>query len=97
MSFHQNITNLIDLSLLKAVSFYAGVAPTDASYGARGSSIRYKIKDACDLLASGKKPRCSGHWSYDFNSKTLTIGLSVDCLKDNFEFFSYLHFVNINN
>lgn len=95
--FHHNTTNLIDPSLLKAVSVDAGVAPADAGPGALGGSIRYETKDARDLLAPGRSLGGLVTGSYDFNSKTSTVGLSAFGLKDGFEFFGYLNFAKGDN
>ncbi|MBE1205873.1 TonB-dependent receptor [Aminobacter carboxidus] len=95
--FHHNATNLIDPSLLKAVSVDAGVAPADAGPGALGGSIAYETKDARDLLEPGKSLGGLVTGTYDFNSKTSTVGLSAFGMKDGFEFFGYLNFAKGDN
>lgn len=95
--FHHNTTNLIDPSLLKAVSVDAGVAPADAGPGALGGSIAYETKDARDLLEPGKSLGGLVTGTYDFNSKTSTVGLSAYGMKDGFEFFGYLNFAKGDN
>jgi hemoglobin/transferrin/lactoferrin receptor protein len=95
--FHHNTTNLIDPSLLKAVSVDAGVAPADAGPGALGGSIAYETKDARDLLEPGKSLGGLVTGTYDFNSKTSTVGLSAYGIKDGFEFFGYLNFAKGDN
>ncbi|WP_432285352.1 TonB-dependent receptor [Aminobacter sp. BA135] len=95
--FHHNATNLIDPSLLKAVSVDAGVAPADAGPGALAGSIAYETKDARDLLEPGKSLGGLVTGTYDFNSKTSTVGLSAYGMKDGFEFFGYLNFAKGDN
>lgn len=95
--FHHNATNLIDPSLLKAVSIDAGVAPADAGPGALGGSIAYETKDARDLLEPGKSLGGLVTGTYDFNSETSTVGLAAYGMKDGLEFFGYLNFAKGDN
>ncbi|KQU62801.1 TonB-dependent receptor [Aminobacter sp. DSM 101952] len=95
--FHHNATNLIDPSLLKAVSVDAGVAPADAGPGALGGAIAYETKDARDLLEPGKSIGGLVTGTYDFNSKTHTVGLSAYGIEGGFEYFGYLNFAKGDN
>ncbi|CDZ51911.1 Enterobactin receptor VctA [Neorhizobium galegae bv. officinalis] len=90
--FHHNATNLIDPSLLKAVDVDAGIAPADAGPGALAGSINYETKDAIDLLAPGKSFGGFVTSTYNFNSDTVTTGLSAYGKREGFEFLGYLTF-----
>ncbi|HEV7321314.1 MAG TPA: TonB-dependent receptor [Ensifer sp.] len=89
--FHHNGTNLIDPGLLKAVSVDAGVAPADAGPGALAGAIAYETIDARDLLA-GDGFGGFATSSYNFNSDTVTTGVSAYGMRDGFEFLGYLNF-----
>lgn len=95
--FHHNATNLIDPSLLKAVSVDAGVAPADAGPGALAGSIVYETKDARDLLEPGKTFGGLVSADYDFNSQTHTVGLSIFGAENGFEYLGYLNFAKGGN
>jgi hemoglobin/transferrin/lactoferrin receptor protein len=90
--FHHNATNLIDPSLLKAVDVDAGIAPADAGPGALAGSINYETKDAIDLLAPGKTFGGFVTSTYNFNSDTVTTGLSAYGKREGFEFLGYFNF-----
>ncbi|CDZ33534.1 Enterobactin receptor VctA [Neorhizobium galegae bv. officinalis] len=90
--FHHNATNLIDPSLLKAVDVDAGIAPADAGPGALAGSINYETKDAIDLLAPGKSFGGFVTSTYNFNSDTVTTGLSAYGKREGFEFLGYFNF-----
>ncbi|OCP00457.1 MULTISPECIES: TonB-dependent receptor [unclassified Ensifer] len=89
--FHHNGTNLIDPGLLKAVSVDAGVAPADAGPGALAGAIAYETIDARDLL-DGDGFGGFVTSSYNFNSDTVTTGVSAYGMRDGFEFLGYLNF-----
>lgn len=64
--FHHNATNLIDPSLLHAVSIDAGVAPADAGPGALAGAVQFKTLRAIDLLDPGQ--RFGGFSKGEFNT-----------------------------
>ncbi|WP_226951146.1 TonB-dependent receptor [Rhizobium terrae] len=90
--FHHNATNLIDPSLLKAVDVDAGIAPADAGPGALAGSINYETKDAIDLLAPGQSFGGFVTSTYNFNSDTVTTGLSAYGRREGFEFLGFFNF-----
>ncbi|SMF10451.1 hemoglobin/transferrin/lactoferrin receptor protein [Xaviernesmea oryzae] len=90
--FHHNATNLIDPSILKAVDVDAGIAPADAGPGALAGAINYETKDAIDLLAPGQSIGGFVTSTYNFNSETVTTGLSAYGQHDGFEFLGYFTF-----
>ncbi|MFB9949073.1 TonB-dependent receptor domain-containing protein [Rhizobium puerariae] len=90
--FHHNATNLIDPSILKAVDVDAGIAPADAGPGALAGSINYETKDAIDLLAPGQSFGGFVTSTYNFNSDTVTAGLSAYGRHEGFEFLGYFTF-----
>ncbi|MCV9962031.1 TonB-dependent receptor [Pararhizobium sp. BT-229] len=94
--FHHSGTNLIDPGLLKAVGVDAGVAPADAGPGALGGAIAYETKDARDLL-DGDGFGGFATTSYNFNSDTVTTGLSAYGIQDGLEFLGYFSFGNGND
>lgn len=94
--FHHSGTNLIDPGLLKAVGVDAGVAPADAGPGALGGAIAYETKDARDLL-DGDGFGGFATTSYDFNSDTVTTGLSAYGIHEGLEFLGYFSFGNGND
>ncbi|WP_244506429.1 TonB-dependent receptor [Pararhizobium polonicum] len=94
--FHHAGTNLIDPSLLKAVGVDAGVAPADAGPGALGGAIAYETKDARDLL-DGDGFGGSISSSYNFNSDTVTTGLTAYGLHEGLEFLGSFNFGNGND
>ena len=89
--FHHNGTNLIDPGLLKTVSVDAGVAPADAGPGALAGAISYETIDARDLL-DGEGFGGFVTSSYDFNSNTMTTGLSAYGMQEGLEFLGYVNF-----
>ncbi len=89
--FHHNGTNLIDPGLLKAVNVDAGVAPADAGPGALAGAISYETIDARDLL-DGDGFGGFVTSSYNFNSNTVTTGLSAYGMRDGLEFLGYFNF-----
>ncbi|WP_428423451.1 TonB-dependent receptor domain-containing protein [Pararhizobium sp.] len=94
--FHHAGTNMIDPSLLKAVGVDAGVAPADAGPGALGGAIAYETKDARDLLdGDGFGGFITS--SYNFNSDTVTTGLSAYGLHEGLEFLGAFNFGNGND
>ncbi len=94
--FHHSGTNLIDPGLLKSVGVDAGVAEADAGPGALGGAIAYETKDARDLLdGDGFGGFITS--SYNFNSDTVTTGLSAYGMKDGLEFLGYFNVANGNN
>ncbi|WP_105382973.1 TonB-dependent receptor [Neorhizobium alkalisoli] len=90
--FHHNATNLIDPSILKAVDVDAGIAPADAGPGALAGSINYETRDAIDLLAPGQSIGGFVTSTYNFNSDTVTTGLSAYGKHEGFEFLGYFTF-----
>ncbi|MBW6422575.1 TonB-dependent receptor [Rhizobium sp. XQZ8] len=90
--FHHNATNLIDPSILKAVDVDAGIAPADAGPGALAGSINYETKDAADLLAPGQSIGGFVTSTYNFNSDTVTTGVSAYGKHEGFEFLGYFTF-----
>ncbi|WP_245505161.1 TonB-dependent receptor [Neorhizobium sp. S3-V5DH] len=90
--FHHNATNLIDPSILKAVDVDAGIAPADAGPGALAGSINYETKDAIDLLAPDQSIGGFVTSTYNFNSDTVTTGLSAYGKHEGFEFLGYFTF-----
>lgn len=90
--FHHNATNLIDPSILKAVDVDAGIAPADAGPGALAGSINYETKDAAELLEPNQVLGGFITSTYDFNSETITTGVSGYGQKDGFEFLGYFNF-----
>ena len=90
--FHHNATNLIDPSILKAVDVDAGIAPADAGPGALAGSINYETKDAIDLLAPDQSLGGFVTSTYNFNSDTVTTGLSAYGKHEGFEFLGYFTF-----
>ena len=94
--FHHSGTNLIDPGLLKAVGVDAGVAPADAGPGALGGAIAYETKDVGDLLDSDGFGGFITS-SYNFNSDTVTTGLSAYGMQDGLEVLGYFNFANGNN
>lgn len=89
--FHHTGTNYIDPDLLKAVGVDAGIAPADAGPGALGGAISYETKDARDFLdADGFGGFAKT--SYNFNSDTVTTGLSAYGIQEGFEFLGYFNF-----
>lgn len=90
--FHHNATNLIDPSILKAVDVDAGIAPADAGPGALAGAINYETKDAADLLAPGQSIGGFVTSTYNFNSDTVTTGLSAYGKHEGFEFLGYFTF-----
>ena len=88
--FHHNGTNLIDPSLLKAVTVEAGVAPADVGPGALGGSIAYETKDAADLLLPGKTFGGMATSSWNFNSNTFIGGIAGYGIQDGFEYLGYV-------
>lgn len=94
--FHHNGTNLIDPGLLKAVNVDAGVAPADAGPGALAGAIAYETIDPRDLLdADGFGGFVTS--SYNFNSDTVTTGLSAYGMHEGLEFLGYFNFGNGND
>ena len=94
--FHHSGTNLIDPGLLKSVGVDAGVAPADAGPGALGGAIAYETKDARDLLdGDGFGGFLTS--SYNFNSDTVTSGLSAYGMQDGLEFLGYFNFGDGND
>lgn len=89
--FHHNTTNYIDAELLKSVGVDAGVAPADAGPGALGGAIAYETKDARDFL-DGEGFGAFAKSSYDFNSDTITTGLSAYGIREGLEFLGYFKF-----
>ncbi len=89
--FHHSGTNLIDPGLLKAVGVDAGVAPADAGPGALGGAIAYETKDARDLL-DGNGFGGFVTSSYNFNSDTVTTGISGYGVQDGVDFLGYFNF-----
>jgi hemoglobin/transferrin/lactoferrin receptor protein len=94
--FHHSGTNLIDPGLLKAVGVDAGVAPADAGPGALGGAIAYETKDARDLL-DGDGLGGFVTSSYNFNSDTVTTGISAYGVQDGLDFLGYFNFANGND
>ncbi|MBD9595028.1 MULTISPECIES: TonB-dependent receptor [unclassified Ensifer] len=94
--FHHNGTNLIDPGLLKAVNVDAGVAPADAGPGALAGAIAYETIDARDLL-DGDGFGGFVTSSYNFNSDTVTTGISAYGMRDGLEFLGYFNFGNGND
>ncbi|WEZ82402.1 TonB-dependent receptor [Rhizobium sp. 32-5/1] len=94
--FHHSGTNLIDPGLLKSVGVDAGVAPADAGPGALGGAIAYETKDARDLL-DGDGFGGFVTSNYNFNSDTVTTGLSAYGMQDGLEFLGYFNFGNGDN
>lgn len=94
--FHHNGTNLIDPGLLKAVNVDAGVAPADAGPGALAGAIAYETIDARDLL-DGDGFGGFVTSSYNFNSDTVTAGISAYGMRDGLEFLGYFNFGNGND
>lgn len=94
--FHHSGTNLIDPGLLKAVGVDAGVAPADAGPGALGGAISYETKDARDML-DGDGFGGFATSSYNFNSDTITTGVSAYGIREGFEFLGYFNFGNGND
>ncbi len=94
--FHHSGTNMIDPALLKAVGVDAGVAPADAGPGALAGAIAYETKDARDLL-DGDGFGGFVTSNYNFNSDTVTTGLSAYGMKEGLEFLGYFNFANGNN
>ncbi|TKT77660.1 TonB-dependent receptor [Aquamicrobium sp. LC103] len=90
--FHHNATNLIDPSLLRAVSVDAGVAPADAGPGALAGAIGYETKRARDLLAEGRSIGGLVTSTYNFNSDTVTTGLAGYGVHEGLEFLGYFNF-----
>lgn len=90
--FHHNATNLIDPSILKAVDVDAGIAPADAGPGALAGSINYETRDATDLLQPGREFGGFVTSTYNFNSETVTTGLSGFGKKGGFEYLGYFTF-----
>jgi hemoglobin/transferrin/lactoferrin receptor protein len=95
--FHHSATNLIDPSLMKAVSIDAGVAPADAGPGALGGSIAYETKDAKDLLEPGRNFGGFLNGSYETNGDTVTTGASAYGLIDGFEYLGYINYAHGND
>ncbi|MEI3852774.1 MULTISPECIES: TonB-dependent receptor [unclassified Ensifer] len=89
--FHHNGTNLIDPGLLKAVSVDAGVAPADAGPGALAGAIAYETIDPRDLLDADSFGGFVTS-SYNFNSDTVTTGLSAYGMHEGLEFLGYFNF-----
>ncbi|WP_244484238.1 TonB-dependent receptor [Rhizobium sp. Leaf453] len=89
--FHHSGTNLIDPGLLKAVGVDAGVAPADAGPGALGGAIAYETKDARDLI-DGNGFGGFVTSSYNFNSETVTTGISGYGVQDGIDFLGYFNF-----
>lgn len=89
--FHHNGTNLIDPGLLKAVSVDAGVAPADAGPGALAGAIAYETIDPRDLL-DGDGFGGFATSSYNFNSDTVTTGVSAYGMQEGLEFLGYFNF-----
>ncbi|WP_157783918.1 TonB-dependent receptor, partial [Sinorhizobium fredii] len=94
--FHHSGTNLIDPGLLKAVGVDAGVAPADAGPGALGGAISYETKDARDML-DGDGFGGFATSSYNFNSDTITTGVSAYGIREGLEFLGYFNFGNGND
>lgn len=94
--FHHSGTNLIDPGLLKAVGVDAGVAPADAGPGALGGAIAYETKDARDLI-DGDGFGGFVTSSYNFNSDTVTTGLSAYGVHEGLDFLGYFNFGNGND
>ncbi|HEV7308074.1 TonB-dependent receptor domain-containing protein [Ensifer sp.] len=94
--FHHNGTNLIDPGLLKAVNVDAGVAPADAGPGALAGAIAYETIDARDLL-NGDGFGGFVTSSYNFNSDTVTTGISAYGMRDGLEFLGYFNLGNGND
>ncbi|OKP78713.1 TonB-dependent receptor [Ensifer adhaerens] len=94
--FHHNGTNLIDPGLLKAVNVDAGDAPADAGPGALAGAIAYETIDARDLL-DGDGFGGFVTSSYNFNSDTVTTGISAYGMRDGLEFLGYFNFGNGND
>lgn len=94
--FHHIGTHLIDPGLPKAVGVDAGVAPADAGPGALGGAISYETKDARDLL-DGDGFGGFVTSSYNFNSDTITTGVSAKGIHEGFEFLGYFNFGNGND
>lgn len=90
--FHHNGTNLIDPSLLKAVSIDAGVAPADAGPGALGGAIAYETKDAADLLAPGQRFGGMVRMSYDSNGGTVNPSIGAYGKEGGFEYLGFLNY-----
>ncbi|MEI2301739.1 TonB-dependent receptor [Ensifer sp. MJa1] len=89
--FHHNATNLIDPGLLKAVNVDAGVAPADAGPGALAGAIAYETIDAREML-DGDGFGGFVTSSYNFNSDTVTTGISAYGLQEGLEFLGYFNF-----
>lgn len=90
--FHHNSTNMIDPTLLKAVTVEVGVAPADAGPGALAGSIAYETKDAADLLEDGRNFGGFATGSWDFNSDTFIGGLGTYGRQNGFEYLGYIRY-----
>ncbi len=90
--FHHNATTLIDPSILKAVDVDAGIAPADAGPGALAGAINYETKDAADLLAPGQSIGGFVTSTYNFNSDTVTTGLTLYGKHEGLEFLGAFTF-----
>ncbi len=89
--FHHNGTNLIDPGLLKAVNVDAGVAPADAGPGALAGAIAYETIDPREL-SDGDGFGGFVTSNYNFNSDTVTTGLSAYGMQEGLEFLGYFNF-----
>ena len=68
--WHHNGNMSLDPLFLKAVEVESGVSAADSGPGALGGSVRFKTKDARDMLLPGQTVGGTGIFGYDTNSGT---------------------------